>query len=103
MIDIPAPGPALPFEAWCHVLVNRLRELLPDLKATRTGSSVTIRRPQSARVVVITQDDGAFWIGTEDASPMARLVDTDRHDVHTARTFARSIAGGFDANLARGE
>jgi hypothetical protein len=24
---------------------------------------------------------------------MARLVDSDRHDAHTARTFARSIAG----------
>jgi hypothetical protein len=64
------------------------------------GGTVIIRRPQSARVVTIAQDAGAYWVATEDASPMARLVDSDRHDVHTARTFARSIAGGFEPRLA---
>jgi hypothetical protein len=100
--EIPVPGPALPFDEWTRVLVTRLRELLPDVTAARRSREVTIGRPNAARVVTITERRGAYWIETVDAgAPMAMLVDSDRHDVHTARTFARSIAGGYDARLAR--
>jgi hypothetical protein len=81
----------------------RLRELIPDITAARSGGRVTIRRPQSPRVIRIMQDAGAYWIKTEDNAPMAMLVDSDRHDAHTARTFARSIASGFDATLSRAD
>lgn len=46
MMDVPP----LPFDEWCRALVNRLRELIPDVKATRSRAAVTIRRPGSQRV-----------------------------------------------------
>ena len=58
MARVPPPGPAMPFDGWCRVLVNRLRELLPDVKATRSRAGVTIRRPASAHVVKIRQEAG---------------------------------------------
>ena len=92
-----------PFESSCHVLLNRLRGLLPDVRGPRTEGIVTIRRPQSARVVTIARDGAAYWIATEDVSPTARAVDSDRHDVHAARTFARANTGGFDPTLTRSD
>jgi hypothetical protein len=94
------PGPALPFEEWCRVLVDCLRTLLPDVNATPSRRGVTIWRPGSEHVVTIAKDGGGYWVASGEDAPMARLVDSDRHDAHTARAFARSIAGGFDARLA---
>jgi len=70
MSDVPPPGRALPFAERSRVLVERLRELLPGVVVTRRGRSVMIRRPNSARVVKITDNAGADWIATEDVAPI---------------------------------
>ena len=91
----------MPFDQWVDVLVTALRELLPEIRASRRGRDVILRYGTSERVVTITDDRGTYWIKTDDVNPMAMLCDSERHDEHTARTFARTIAGGYDAKLSR--
>lgn len=85
------------FEQWAKVLVGALRELLPEILATRKGGVVTLRHRNSERVVTITEDAGAYWIKTTDAGA---LVATLQDSEQTAKTFAQTIAGGFDPRLS---
>jgi hypothetical protein len=97
MPEVPPPGPQLPYAEWCRVLVERVRELIPSVRATRRAGVVYLRH--AGEVVTITDDRGTFWV-RRTASGGSGLYDSDRHDVHTARTMARSIAGMLDARLS---
>jgi hypothetical protein len=102
--QVPPPGVSLLFVEWTNALVAELRSMLPDVSAVRKRGAVRLSRTGSQRVVDITEAGTTFWLATHDAgAPMATLCDGDRHDLHTARTFARSIAGGYDAALSRPE
>lgn len=98
MRDLPQPGPALPFEVWCRLVVDQVRRRLPAVRATRRGAAVVILRLESEQVT-ITNDRGTFWVSNAQ-SIGSRLVDSERHDAHTARTIARSIIGMLDARLS---
>ncbi|MDB5094561.1 MAG: hypothetical protein JWO85_2662 [Candidatus Eremiobacteraeota bacterium] len=97
MPEVPPPGPPLPYVDWCRVLVARLRELIPAVRATYRAGVVYLRH--TGEEVTITDDRGTFWV-RRTGSGGSGLYDSDRHDVHTARTMAKSIAGMLDANLS---
>jgi hypothetical protein len=94
---VPRPGPQLPYAEWCRVLVDRVRELIPTVRATRRAGVVYLRH--AGEVVTITDDHGTFWV-RRTGSGGSGLYDSDRHDAHTARTMAKSIAGMLDAKLS---
>jgi len=97
MPEVPPAGPQLLYADWCRVLVDRVRELIPTVSATRRARVVYLRHADE--VVTITDDRGTFWV-RRTASGGSGLYDSDRHDMHTARTMAKSIAGMLDANLS---
>jgi hypothetical protein len=94
MPEVPSPGPQLTFADWCRVLVDRVRELIPGVRAKRRAGVVYLRH--AGEVVTITNDHGTFWV-RRTASGGSGLYDSDRHDVHTARTIGKSVAGMLDA------
>jgi hypothetical protein len=96
--EIPRPGPALPFDAWCRALVERVRELLPDVRASRRRNATVVLR-YADKEVTIVDDRGAFWIRQTGAIGSG-IIDADRHDAFTAHTIAKSIAGMLDARLS---
>jgi hypothetical protein len=76
--------------------------MLPDVNATRRAHRATLTRAGFARTVKLADNASTYWIVTKDAgAPMAALCDGERHDIHAATTFARTIAGGYDAALSR--
>lgn len=102
---VPAPAlseSSLPFGRWVDVLVASIREVLPEITATRKRRKVTIRYGKRMRVVTASDEGGKYWVRTYDAgAPVATVCDADRHDEYTARAFARMIADGYDMSLLR--
>lgn len=98
MRDVPnAPGPDLEFDTWSRRLVARLREMIPEVQATRRGKTATLAyRDRTATII----DRHPTWVVHFSAN-MAGLA-IDRFDDFTARTVARSLAGYFDDRWAKG-
>jgi hypothetical protein len=91
----PLPGPRLEFDRWCRVLTAELRRYLPDVRAStnRRGDRVTWRYRD--QLVTCTNDRGVFSIQIDPR--FGSFHDAERHDVFTATTRAKSVAGHFDA------
>ena len=97
--DVPPAGPNLDFRTWTETLARYLRAYVPEVLAVRSGPRRTTLR-YGDRNVSLIQDGSIYWIrfnSEADVVPMASLFDGQRHDDFTARNFAKTIAGFFDA------
>ena len=96
MAETPPEGPGLTFDRWCRELVSELRGMLPDARATRKGKVLTIR--YAAREATVTDGGETRWVKFGYGSGLS----ISRHDGHTARTAAKTLAGSFDPRWSKG-
>ena len=92
---VPPPGPRLEFDRWCRVLTAELRRYLPDVRASTNRRCDRVTWRHRELLVTCTNDRGVFSIRTDPR--FGGFHDAERHDVFTATTLAKSIAGHFDA------
>lgn len=95
---IPPPGPDLPFESWTRLLVARLREMLPEVAATRRGKLVTLRYSDATATI---EDRHPTWVVHFAANAAGLAI--DRFDDFTARTVAKTLAGHFNDRWSKAD
>lgn len=89
-------GPSLDFTAWTLAVVHTLREMLPDMRATRRPKEVTL---QYRGDVATLRDDGeTFRVLFGSGGGLA----IGQHEEQTARVVARTLAAHFDDRYTMG-
>jgi hypothetical protein len=86
--EIPPPGRRLSFAVWTRLVVSRLRDYIPDVKAAAKGRDVVVLR-YGGQEVMIRDDGGTFRI-TRDPR-WGLLQDAERYDSFTATNFAKTL------------
>jgi hypothetical protein len=79
------------------VLTAELRRYLPGVAASTNGRGRVTWR-YGGQVVTAHNDRGCYRIQLNPR--FGGLQDAERHDLHTAKTFARTLSGHFDARLS---
>ncbi len=87
---VPPPGRHLDFDAWCRLLTTELRRYLLAVAATTNGRDRVTWR-YNGQEVTARNDRGCYRIQLDPR--FGGLQDGERHDQHTATTFAKTIAG----------
>ena len=96
-IPVPSPGERLDFNTWCRLLTAELRRYLPAVAATTNGPGRVTWR-YGGQEVTAHNDRGCYRIQLDPR--FGGLQDAVRHDSHTAKTFAKTLSGHFDARLS---
>jgi len=98
--ELPPPGRPLDFAEFARLIDTELRAELAVV-ATRIGTRL-VRWRYAGRTATLTHDRNTYWFRfiADDGSRMASLFAEERRDAFTARNFARSVAGYFDARLS---
>jgi len=104
-LEVPPPGKAKRLDEWAFAIVAAVRDYLPDIRASRKGSTlVIIRHGERESRLSVDDASAACWITfastTTITTTVASLFD-DRRDDSTVINLAHTIAGYSDARFTR--